>query len=54
MLIEQFFTNCYTRTKNPNVIFGSHKILGKEKKNVEENSFIMFDFTIENIKENKT
>ena len=32
-------------------MFGSWKILRKEKKNIKENDFLMFHFTEENTKE---
>ena len=32
------------------VRFGTHKVLGKEK-NIKENDFLMFSFTMKNIKE---
>ena len=32
-------------------MFGSQKVLGKEKKNIKENYFLMFGFTMENAKE---
>ena len=34
-------------------MFGSSKVLRKEKKNVKKNDFFMFGFTIKNIKKNK-
>ena len=36
----------------PKVMFGSWKVV-KKKKNVKENGFLMFGFTVENTKENK-
>ena len=34
-------------------MFGSLKIIKKEKKNSKENDFLMFDFSMKNMKENK-
>ena len=34
-------------------MFRSWKVLRKEKKNVEETGFLMFDFIVENMKENQ-
>ena len=34
-------------------MFGSRKILRKEKKNIKENDFFIFDCLMKNIKENK-
>ena len=34
-------------------VFGSQKIIMKEKKYIKENDFFMFDYFMKNIKENK-
>ena len=34
-------------------LFGTRKVLGKEKKNTKENDSLMFGLIMENIKENK-
>ena len=33
--------------------FGTRKVLGKEKKNVKGNYFLMFGSTVENVEENQ-
>ena len=38
--------------KEPNAPFGTRKVLRKEK-NTRENDFVVFGFTVENIKENQ-
>ena len=39
--------------KKHKVMFGYWKILRKEKKNIKENNFFMFDCHMKNIKENQ-
>ena len=52
MLMKNIKGMEYYLVINTMTIFGSQKILGKEK-NIKKNSFLMFGFTIENIKENQ-
>ena len=52
MLMKNIKGMEYYLVINTMTIFGSQKILGKEK-NVKKNSFLMFGFTIKNIKENQ-
>ena len=35
------------------VMFGSRKVIKKERKNVKENDFVVLGFTMGNMKENK-
>ena len=39
------------RKNEAKAMFGSHKVLKKEKKNIKRNGFLIFNFVMENINE---
>ena len=44
--------NKFRKGKNTKALFGTEKVLG-EGKNTKKNNFLIFDFTMKNIKSNQ-